>query len=123
MLELWCALRPARIGRIVFALQPVPDWFGRPLGAREAELAAASEAHRPAAWRNVRGPLAARAGRFREELLRRARARGLAVVDLNVEPRLLAVEWAFIDRYHLTDAAQRAVAEILADAVAREAAA
>jgi hypothetical protein len=117
VLDLWCALRPARVGRLVFALQPVPDWFGRPLGERERRLAAASEAHRPEAWRRIQGPLQERAPAFREALLRSLKARDALVVDLNVEGRLLALDWVFIDRYHLTDEAQRVVAEVLADAV------
>ena len=36
------------------------------------------------------------------------------VVDLNTAPILLETPWVFIDRYHLTDAAQRSVASILA---------
>jgi hypothetical protein len=117
ILDLWCALRPARLGRLVFALQPVPDWFGRPLSEPERRLAAASESHRPDAWRRLQAPLKERAPAFRRGLLRALGARHVQVVDLNTEPRLLALEWVFIDRYHLTDEAQRVVAEILADAV------
>jgi hypothetical protein len=115
VLDLWCALRPSRVGRLLFALQPVPDWFGRPLGTRERTLMAESEAHRPEAWRRARATFAERAPAFRVDLLRTLAAREIPVVDLNTDPRLLAVEWVFIDRYHLTDDAQRVVAEILAE--------
>jgi hypothetical protein len=117
VMDLWRALCPARAGRVVFALQPVPDWFGRPLAAREAESMQASEAHRPEAWRRVRAALAGRAEAFRAGLLEALRARDIAAVDLNRDPRLLAVDRVFIDRYHLTDAAQAAVARTLADAL------
>jgi lysophospholipase L1-like esterase len=117
VLDLWCGLRPGRLGRLLFALQPVPDWFGRPLGTRERTLAAESEAHRPESWRRTRGTLAERAPAFRAELLRLLAARDVPVVDLNTAPRLLAVPWVFIDRYHLTDDGQCAVAEVLAEAV------
>lgn len=118
VLDLWCALRPARVGRLLFALQPVPDWFARPLAAQERELAAASEAHRPPAWKELRAALLARAPAFRQGLLQRLRARDVDVIDLNDAPRLVAVPWVFIDRYHLTDEAQATVAGILAEAVA-----
>jgi hypothetical protein len=62
-------------------------------------------------------PLTARAPAFRQKLLQRIQDRGIRVVDLNVDPRLVDLEWVFIDRYHLTDEAQRAVAEILAEAI------
>jgi hypothetical protein len=48
------------------------------------------------------------------------RDRGIIVLDLNTDARLLGLDWVFIDRYHLTDAAQRVVAEILAEAVEKD---
>jgi hypothetical protein len=118
VLDLWRALQPARIRRLLFALQPVPDWFARPFGDRERALVDASEAHRPPAWKDVRHQLAARAAAFRDGLRQRLRDRGIETLDLNTEPRLVAVPWVFIDRYHLTDEAQAVIAQILAEAVA-----
>jgi hypothetical protein len=114
VLDLWDGLRPRRIRALTFALQPVPEWFGRPYSDKERRLTEISESHRPASWRRVRDARRECSLPFKQEILEACRKRGVAVVDLNTEPRLLDVEWVFIDRYHLTDEAQRAVAEILA---------
>ena len=92
----------------------MPEWFGRPYSARESRLVGLSEDHRPPAWRRVREALQRRAPVFHEALRAACRHRDIPLVDLNVEPRLLELDWVFIDRYHLTDAAQERVAEILA---------
>jgi hypothetical protein len=116
VLGLWDGLRPRRIRSLTFALQPVPEWFGRPYSDKERRLTEISEAHRPASWGRVRDALRERSLAFKQEILEACRARGIAVVDLNAEPRLLGLEWVFIDRYHLTDEAQQAVAAALAAA-------
>jgi hypothetical protein len=110
VLDLWDGLRPRRIRTLSFALQPVPEWFERPYSDKERRLIEISESHRPASWGRVRDALRERSLAFKHEMLEACRARGIAVIDLNAEPRLLALDWVFIDRYHLTDEAQQAVA-------------
>ena len=110
----WRSLAPSRIGRLLVALQPVPDWFGRSLSPHEQRLLALSEAHRPPAWHVVREHVRQQAAGFRDGMLAACRHAGVEVVDLNTSPVLLETPWVFIDRYHLSDAAQRSVASILA---------
>jgi hypothetical protein len=114
VLDLWGGLRPRRIRTLTFALQPVPEWFGRPYSDRERRLTEISESHRPASWRRVRDALRARSLAFKRDVLEACRARGIGVIDLNAEPRLIGLDWVFIDRYHLTDEAQEVVAATLA---------
>ena len=114
VLDLWDSLRPRRVRALAFALQPVPEWFGRPYSEKERRLTEISESHRPDSWRRVRDVLRERSLAFKGEMLEACRTRGIAVVDLNAEPRLLALDWVFIDRYHLTDEAQEIVASALA---------
>jgi hypothetical protein len=114
VLDLWGGLRPRRIRNLTFALQPVPEWFGRPYSDKERRLTEISESHRPPSWGRVRDALRERSLAFKHEILEACRARGITVTDLNAEPRLLDLDWVFIDRYHLTDEAQGVVAEILA---------
>jgi hypothetical protein len=114
VLELWESLRPRRVGTLLFGIQPVPEWFGRPFSAKERRMTEISEAHRPAAWRRLRDEQRERSAAFRQGLLDACGAQGLPVLDLNAEPGLLALDWVFIDRYHLTDEAQRVVAEAIA---------
>jgi len=116
VLDLWDGLRPRRVRSLTFALQPVPEWFGRPYSEKERRLTEISESHRPASWGRVRDALRERSLAFKHEILEACRARGIAVTDLNEEPRLLALDWVFIDRYHLTDEAQHVVAAALAAA-------
>jgi hypothetical protein len=117
VLDLWDGLRPRRIRTLSFALQPVPELFGRPYSDKERRLTEISESHRPASWGRLRDVLRERSLAFKHEVLEALRARGIGVIDLNAEPRLLALGWVFIDRYHLTDEAQGGVAEILAERV------
>ena len=119
VLDLWDGLRPRRVHALAFALQPVPEWFGRPYSDTERRLTEISESHRPASWRRVRDVLKERSLAFKGEMLEACRTRGIAVVDLNAEPRLLALDWVFIDRYHLTDEAQEAVATTVAASLPR----
>jgi hypothetical protein len=114
VLDLWDGLRPRRVRALTFAVQPVPEWFGRPYSEKERRLTEISESHRPASWRRVRDVLRERSLAFRGEMQEACRTRGIALVDLNAEPRLLALDWVFIDRYHLTDEAQEVVASVLA---------
>jgi hypothetical protein len=114
VLDLWNGLRPRRIRALTFALQPVPEWFGRPYSDKERRLTEISESHRPDSWRRVRDARRESSHAFRREILEACRARGIATVDLNAEPRLLGLDWVFIDRYHLTDEAQHVVATTLA---------
>jgi hypothetical protein len=114
VLDLWAALRPRRVRSLVFALQPVPEWFGRPASEKERRMVRISESHRPPAWRRVRDSLQQRSLAFRAGLMDACRDAGIPMLDLNAEPRLVALDWVFIDRYHLTDDAQDAIAQTLA---------
>ena len=113
MVGIWSDLVPRRIGRLVFALQPVPDLFGRPLSAQETQLLAASETHRPPSWHVVREHVRGQADAFREGTLAACRDARVESIDLNASP-LTETPWVFIDRYHLTDAAQARIAALLA---------
>lgn len=115
----WRSLVPARIGRLLLALQPVPDWFGRPLSPQEARLVSLTEAHRLPAWHAVRDHVRRRAEAFRRGMLEACSDSGIEAVDLNASAELIELPWVFIDRYHLTDAAQAQIAAALADRLAR----
>jgi hypothetical protein len=117
VLALWAALRPSRAAAILFVIQPVPDWFGRPFTEVEGRLTSISESHRPAAWRRVRASIEERAPAFKRDLIAACLAHRIPVLDLNTLPELLELEWVFLDRYHLTDAAQERIAGAIAAAL------
>jgi len=114
------AFQPRKIGRLIFALQPVPEWFGRPLSQIEQKLSAIVDRHRGEKWRAVHQYLLGHAKEFRVTLEAVCHRQSVEFLDLNMCPELLGLEWVFIDRYHLTDDAQACIASILHAAVSRK---
>jgi hypothetical protein len=107
------ALQPGKINRLIVAIQPVPEWFGRPLTSQERKLSNLVDQYRGPKWRLIHGHLLRHADAFKTDLVAVCHKQGVECVDLNTANDLLASDWVFIDRYHLTDGAQRTISEIL----------
>lgn len=117
VLNMMRALQPHKIGRLVFALQPVPEWFGRPLSVIERDLSILVDRHRGNKWQLVHRYLLEHAASFRKALEAICVRAGVDFLDLNAHPSLINLDWVFIDRYHLTDEAQAIIAGALHSAV------
>jgi fatty-acyl-CoA synthase len=109
------ALRLRGTGRILFCLQPSASWIDKRWTGEERALievfdaagAALQQAHHP----QVLGPLHERYARDVAAICRRWE---IDFIDSNLDPALGAGRWLFLDRTHLTDEGQQALAALVA---------
>jgi lysophospholipase L1-like esterase len=101
--------------RILFVLQPLLAWIEKPLHEKEAAVCAKWDAmesgiratHRP----EVIGPWKQR---FSTDIRQLCQRHCIHFIDLNDEPQLRSDAHLFVDRIHLTDTGQQAVAHLIA---------
>lgn len=98
----------------VFVLQPVPEWTGKTLSPEESELFACVEEERGEVWRKIAQALSRDGRRFRHGAKSVCEKLGIPFLDSNEFEFFRSSEWAFVDRYHLTDLGYDEVAKEIA---------
>lgn len=114
ILQIWRCLTPNRMGKLMVFIQPVPEWFGRPLNPKEKRLLDFVDLERGEKWGRVHRFIQGISAEYRLRQEQLFAEENIEFCDLNREESLIGTEWVFIDRYHVTGTAQQVIARIIA---------